>query len=337
MAPKLRPRSNSEEHIDFEDEEEIPPQILHVQPLTLVDSKILSTLHISSNDCSENPLLGLFLSLDDMDYSSVFGPPVHSPDFIDVYPSNSPIPSDLNSKEFEILSSWFLGCHICDYIILIVNFSTSPELHHSDLLFKFFCLLKQIEKPLYILHYSENYAYSFERTNELIEQAWANDRVLLHEEISPDQAKNAEVLDGIREQMMDNLNCISRPPIDLNQRFTTAVETLIQTSLIICNSRNREILIKSEQHLAEGGICVGATLEPNWNCRIKDEFNVKSVNDRVYVSPVVYSEGAYLKCALKGDFQDESVKVGILPSALPQNFSYSVLKQIEHAFDQHQG
>lgn len=191
QVPEPRPRSNSEEILNFEGEEDEPAQIIHVEPLTLKDNKLFSTLHGNCTDHSSPALMGLFLSLHNLDYQRVFGRSTFSPDFIDVYPALSPVDSDLNSKDFDMLSAWYLGCHISDYIILAIDYKLTPELHHSDLLFKFFCLLKEIEKPLYILHDCENYAYSFQRTSELIEQALANDRVLLHEEISLNVGKNA--------------------------------------------------------------------------------------------------------------------------------------------------
>ena len=312
-----------------------PPKMLHVNPVSLAEGKLFCTLHTNTPFSSISPTVLAPLFVSPHEFSHYF---TQSPTegYIDVFVCNSNFESDLKNSFFEKLSSWMVASHICDFIVMFVDFGSNPELHHNTLLWQYLNFLKEVDKPLFILHKTGKamtYQESFVRVNEMLEDTWVSDRVLLHEEITDEVSKNDELILQIREQMSDNL-IDTRTLADFSKRFSNAFEKVVGSSLCVQNSRKRELLLKSDLIEDQEGLCCSASIEPTWSVTFREKFTNNIPENLLYVSPPVYhlDEDITLSVNSSTPVENNLVKVGVLFNCLPQNFNYSYLNLVSHSF-----
>lgn len=337
--------SESKESIDYEKSLlwSKPAIMIHVSSITLSDDKLVSTLHIntSKTKITRRPLCTLFIAPYDLDFVELFGPQTFSLDYIDIYGSIPAIQSNLNDSIFDKLSAWSIGTYLSDFIVLVLDFAKHPDIHQDPLLIKYFSLIKDLEKPIYILHKtsnSVNYNYSFRRVNELMESSWENERVVLHEEISDSLGGNINLLLQIKEQMSDNL--LNHDSIlDLMEKFRIGVEFTLEKTLSIQNSRKRELLINGEIYEVEEGLYYALQLEPTWACSIREPFNHNFPKNTIYITPAEYHIDENISCDLispqYSNISDHLVKVGIISNLPSEKLTYKYLQILSHGFTQH--
>ena len=205
----------------------------------------------------------LCLSLSDINFQEILGISKPLENLIEIYIKETSNTNFFNDSIFNKLTAWTLGTYLSDFIILIIDFAQMPDLHHSDLMLKYFNILKDVGKPIFILHKTNEsitYEYSFRRIAELIEAAWASDNVLLHEEITENAFQNSQKIEQIKDQMNDNL-FDPEDHFDLREMFKNAFEVTIEKTILIQNTRKRELLIKGDVFIDDGVMICKSDLE----------------------------------------------------------------------------
>ena len=242
----------------------IEPNIIRTTNVSLTSSEITTFLYFSSNikTLTSKPLSALFLSPSDLNFQELLGTSKYLQNFVEIYPKDSDQENIFNDGIYNKLSSWLMGTYLSDFIILIIDLAQIPDLHHSDLILKYFLLLKDIDRPLFILHKTSetiSYEYSFKRISELLE-SWPSDKVLLHEEITNNLVSNNEKLETIKDQMNDNL-FDPDTSFDLSETLRLAFENTVEKILLIQNTRKRELLIQGETDVFDEKIVCQSQLE----------------------------------------------------------------------------
>ncbi|CAG9328330.1 unnamed protein product [Blepharisma stoltei] len=337
---------NKKEEIEFEKSILMwskPAIMMHVSSVTLSDDKLVSTLHINMpmSKLSRRPLCTLFLAPYELDFVEVFGPQSFSLDYIDIYTTIPPVHNLLNDPVFDKISSWYLGTYLSDFIILVVDFSQHPDIHQDPLLTKYFLLLKEIERPIYILHKVSStisYAYSFKRVNEIMESTWENDRVVLHEELGDNIDNNNGLLVQIKEQMSDNL-LDPDAVLDLSEKFRISFDSILEKMLSIQNSRKRELLVNGEVFQVEEGLCCALQMEPSWSCIVREQWSHNLTRNTIYLTPAEYHIDEDISCELisphYSNISDHLVKVGIVSNVPAEKLGFNYLQTLHSCFTQH--
>ena len=320
--------------------EETAASLLKVSSISLKGLQLDSTFSFSPNlkHLKTKPLACLYLTLTELNFSDIFLPSKHSESFYEIFCKVSQ--TGLKDELFPQLSSWVTGTYLSDYILLIIDFAQVPDLHHSDLILKFFNVLKDYEKPLYVLHRtceSVPYSYSLGRMNELIESAWLADKVVIHEEITDNVKLNTDILESIRSQMKDNL---FDPDTHFNLEETCkgAFEAAVEKLMLIQNSRKRELLIKAENEAFDDYLVVKSELESTWNAGIRESFQQSSLKNIVYVSPGQYhidkNISSTIYSTLVPFIQDHVIKIGVFSNLPGEKLSHLYLSDLAFCFAQ---
>ena len=246
----------------------------------------------------------------------------------------------MQDELFPHLSSWVLGSFFADYIIIVIDFSKNPDLHHSDLLLKFFSVLKDSEKPIHILHKTSheiNYQYSLGRVNELTAFFWSSDKVIFHEEITDDKKKNSGIIESIKDQMNDNLYDPDSI-FDLKESFESAFENTVEMLMLIQNTRKRELLAKAEVEVCGDSAIAKCELEPTWKAEIRSSFQQFILKNIVYASPGQYhidqNISSTIYSTLVSSIPDHLIKIAVFSNLPPSQLSHSYLSELSFCFSQ---
>lgn len=329
---------------------EIPKSVLFVPetqnfirvfPVSITASAVESAIYASPEIFSfkTKPLSALFLSLSAINFEDVLGPFKSLGNFIEIYPNEADHSNIFNDSIYNKLSSWVIGTYLADFIILLIDFNEMPDLHHNEVLLKYLLVMRDIDKPLFILHKTGpvvNYEYSFNRIIELLESAWARDRVLLHEEITEDLIENSQKLEQIKDQMNDNL-FDPDTHFDISELLKLAFENTLEKLVLIQNSRKRELLIKGEVSIKEEGkIICHSELESTWKAAIREQFQQSVLKNLIYVSGAQYHIDKNISSTLYStslfSVQDHLVKISIFSNLPSEKLSHSYISDLAYCF-----
>ena len=284
------------------------------------------------------PLSCLFLALNETNFSDLFCQSSFQEHYLEVYTQT--VQSGMQDELFPYLSSWVLGSFFADYIIIVIDFSKNPDLHHSDLLLKFFSVLKDSEKPIHILHKTSHeidYQYSLARVNELAAFFWSSDKVIFHEEITDDKKKNSGIVELIKDQMNDNLYDPDSV-FDLKESFKAAFENTVEMLMLIQNTRKRELLAKAEVEVGEDSAIAKCELEPTWKAEIRSSFQQFILKNIVYASPGQYhidqNISSTIYSTLVSSIPDHLIKIAVFSNLPPSQLSHSYLSELSFCFSQ---
>ena len=316
------------------------PNILKISSISLKKLTIESTFSFTEGltKLKTRPLSCLFLALNDTNFSEIFSQSKFQEHYLEVYCQINKC--TMQDELFPYLSSWVLGSFFADYIILIIDFSKNPDLHHSDLLLKYLSVLKDTEKPIHVLHKTcevINYKYSLARVNELTKLFWGSDKVIFHEEITDDRKKNSRIVELIKEQMNDNLYDPDSV-FDLEERFKNAFENAVEMLMLIQNTRKRELLAKAEVEICGDSALAKCELEPTWKAEIRSNFQQFMLKNIVYASPGQYhidqNISSTIYSTLVSSIPDQVIKIGIFSNLPPSHLSQSYLSDLSYCFSQ---
>lgn len=316
------------------------PNIIKISPILIKDSFVQVHFDMSEtvSIMSIKPLSALFLSLSDVNFSEIFDKPKMLMNFIEVYPKDSDGNNIFKDGIFNKLSSWIIGSYFTDFIILLIDFAEIPDLHHSDLLLKYLSVMRDIERPLFILHKTSeciSYEYSFKRISELLESAWASDRVLLHEEVTSNSIMNSAKLEQIQDQMNDNLfNADSH--FDLGETCRNSFENAVEKIMLIQNTRKRELLIKADIEKTSESIVCKSELETTWKTAIRENFQQSILKNVIYISPGQYHIDKNISSTIYStsisQILDHLIKVAIFSNLPAENLSHLYLSELSFCF-----
>lgn len=318
-----------------------PPMILKVSSVLISPVEICSSITFTPQVSllKSKPLSALFISPFEISFEDMIGVSKHTDNFLEVYSKAPDHRNYFNDDIFNQLSSWVIGSQLSDFIVLIIDFSQMPDLHHSHLLLNYLSVVKDFDKPMYILHKTSDlvsYEYSFKRMSELLETTWASDRVLLHEEITDDLELNAKKLELIKDQMNDNL-FDPDTHFDLSEIFKIAFENTVEKLLLIQNTRKRELLIKGYTTLAQDSITCKSDLENTWKTAIKEDFTKFRLKNLVYVSPAQYhidkNISSTIYSVISPEMQDQMVKISVFSNLPPSKLSHMYLSDLAFCFE----
>ena len=316
------------------------PNLLKISSISLNSLSIESNFSFSEGltRMKTRPLSCLFLGLNETNFSELFCQSKFQEHYVEVYCQINQ--SAIQDELFPYLSSWVLGSFFADYIIIVIDFNKNPDLHHRDLLVKFFAVLKDSEKPIYILHKTcdaVDYQYSLARVNQLTAFFWGSDKVIFHEEITDDINKNSGIVDLIKEQMNDNL---FDPELvfDLKERIKLAFENSVEILMVIQNTRKRELLAKAEVEILGDSAIAKCELEPTWKAEIRSQFQQFMLKNIVYVSPGQYhidqNISSTIYSTLVSSIPDNVIKIAIFSNLPPNQLSHSYLSDLSFCLTQ---
>ena len=313
---------------------------IRVSPISISPSEIQSSVYVTPEILTmrSKPLSCLFLSLSPCNFQEILGVSKSLSNFVEIYTDESDQSNLFHDTVYNRLTSWVIGTYLADFIILLIDFNEMPDLHHSELLLKYFALLREIDKPLFILHKTTEvvtYEYSFQRITELLESTWASDRVLLHEEISENLIANTQKLESIKEQMNDNL-FDPDAHFDISEQFRLSFDTALEKTMLIQSSRKRELMIKGEILHKQDFLTCRSDLESTWKVAIRDSFSQSALKSLIYVSPAQYHIDKNISATLYSTsiplVQDHLVKISVFSNFEPARLSHLYLSDLAFCF-----
>lgn len=307
--------------------------MIHLNPTSLIEKKLFTTAHLTTGIQSfENkPIVGLFISPSKIDYLDIFGESLNNSENVDLFPIVPPMDNDL--EEADLLSAWLLGSYLCDYIIIFIDLENSQNLIRESQFAKYLSLIKDIDKPLFIFHKTSSkipYQISFQTINDILEEIYQSDRVLLHEEITHDIKTNAETLARLREQMSDNL---AVPDTwNIIDWYKDAFDKTISSLFLITNSRKAELMLNCEVDLSDDSLSASVDIATNWSCSVRPKFSDICPKNILNYTPAHYiiddkivSEISYQSSS---DIPTNIVKVSILSNRSTKTFNIGYLHTI---------
>ena len=297
-----------QEKLPVVEEDDTEAKVVYVNPVAQTRGTIINSVMLSSStSMEERALYGFFLCLSEQKPDEYFGVLPYDEGNVDVYPVYPQ--SGEQPKEEATLSTWMLCSHLSDYIILLLDLKSYPELQYSEMLYKLFKYLQKHDKPMFIFHaVSPEFTFqdSSRKLNELIEQYYHTDNILTHFELTPDLRANVDIVQNIREQMADHMRAEA-----FEARYRSALVATLNELYVLTTNRNKEMAFDETdvelQSLGEGWHAA-VELEAGWKCTIREQY-VKIVPDmQVLVSTLRYFVDEKLSCQVKvAALQDTSL------------------------------
>lgn len=322
-----------EDSLSSERTETLIGNMIHLNPISLIERKLFSTAHLTSGIQSfiNKPIVGLFISPSKIEYLEIFGEALNNAENLDLFPVVPPMENEL--EDADLLSAWLLGSYLCDYIIIFIDLENSHNLIRESQFAKYLSLIRDIDKPLFIFHKTSSkipYQISFQTINDILEEIYQSDRVLLHEEITHDLHTNAETLMRLREQMSDNL---AVPDTwNIKEWYKDAFDKTISSLFIITNSRKAELLLNCEVNLSEDSLSASVDIALNWSCSVRPKFSEICPKNILNYTPAHYiiddkivSEISYQSSS---EIPTNIVKVAILSNRSTKAFNIGYLHTI---------